>query len=243
MRTRLYVASIFGALALLAVTLVVVIAFGRHNPSPPLLKDNPRPEIPGRILYEGRDGCFVVAQASGAGEEHFGCAIKSGPIGSEFWWTDDNTVQWVHRTGPTDGKIIETNIQTGELRDTGETFSGPEFPTQGQPRFPGQFDCIEGPDGTFGCINEDGSLTFAKGDQVTTVAEFDLPEYNRPHMKGWSPDGQWVVLEYYPQRADGPELWIVSRDGSVRGTLATDVSFTRIAWRIDGVGTWPPVPD
>jgi hypothetical protein len=244
MRTRLYVAGIFGALALLAIALVVVIQFGRHNPSPPLLKDHPRSEIPGEILYQDRDGCFVVAEASGAGATRYSCPFQQGPVGTEFWWVDETHVQWVYRTGPTDGRVMEVDIVTGQQRDTGEQVSEPDLGFKGPfPPAPGLNDCQEALDGTFACIDRDGKLAIAEGGTVTRVAEFDLPEYSRPHVKGWSPDSQWVVLEYYGQRAQGPELWIVSRDGAVRGTLVKDISFTRIAWRIDGVGVWPELPE
>ena len=244
MKTRLYVAGILGGIGLLAITLIVVIAFGRHHPSPPLLKDNPKPQIPGEILYQDRDGCFVIVRASGAGEERLGCSFQKGPIGQEFWWVDDNTVRWVLHSSPTSGQVIEVNIRTGVQRETGETIDIPQF---GGKRFPAPYrdlqDCLEGPDGTLACIDNDGKLAMVEGETVTRIAKFDLPKYNRPHIKGWAPDSQWVVLEYHPQRADGPELWIISRDGSVRGTLTKDVTFTRIAWRIQGAGTWPPLPD
>jgi hypothetical protein len=246
MRTRLYIAGIFGALALLAVALVVVIQFGRHDPSPPSLKDNPRPEIPGRVLYYDHQQCFTVAQASGAGEEHLGCAGRVGGIGPEFWWDGADTVRWVQRVGPEDGKVIEVNIRTGEQRETGETVPaiGGFGKIQPIPQVRELQECIQGPDGAFGCTDRDGSLVIVEGDTPTKVAEFDLPEYNRPHMKAWSPDGRWLMLEYYPQRAPGPELWIVSRDGSVRGTLVSDnTTFSRVAWAIDGVGVWPVEPN
>lgn len=245
MKTRLYAAGVIGGVAALAMTLVVVFAFGRHNPSPPLLKDNPRPEIPGRILYTDRDGCFIVAQASGAGEERLACSQQFGPIGQEFWWDGADTVRWVYRVGPNDGRIYQTNIRTGEQKDTGETYNAPEFPLKpGFPGGPDVFGCIEGPDGTGACVNKDGDLVMVRDGANNEVASFDLPEYNIPNVKAWSPDSQWVVLEYYPRRAQGPELWIVKRDGSVRATLVKDnTTFTRVAWQIEGVGVWPTEPD
>lgn len=244
MKTRLYVVGILGGVGLLAITLVLVLAFGRHNPSPPLLKDNPKPEIPGQILYQDGHQCFVIAQASGAGEEDLGCTVQKGPTGEEFWWVDDETVRWAYRTSPTDNKVVEANIRTGELRDTGQTFSSPEFSDKNfRVRFQDMYDCLEGPDGTLACIDNDGTLAIVEGRTVTKVAEFDLPKQHRPQTKGWSPDSQWVVLEYYPTRGDGPELWVISRDGKVRGTLTKDITYTRIAWRIEGVGAWPQQPE
>ncbi len=244
MRTRLYVAGVLGGIGLLAGTLVVVVAFGRHNPSPPSLKDNPRPEIAGEILYTDRQACFVIAQASGAGEERLGCTVAHKPIGQQFWWIDDETVEWSYQSGPNEATIVEVDIRTGQQRETGKKtdpvpFGWQPFPT----RFGELQQCLEGPDGTLACIDNDGRLVMVENDVPTTVAEFDLPKYNRPNVKGWSPDSQWVVLEYHPQRSNGPELWIISRDGSVRGTLAADTMFTQIAWRIDGVGTWPEPPE
>lgn len=248
MRLRLYAAGVIGAIALLAIVLVVVLAFGRHHPSPPLLSERPRPEIPGEILYLDREGCFVVTKASGESIQKLGCSAlyQKGPFGEEFWWIDENTVRWVLRDSPTTGKVMEVNIRTGVVRETGQTApaTSPEI-EKGLTRPPvrGVLDCLQAPDGVHACMDEDRKLVIVDGDTSKHVASFDLPKYNTPHVKGWSPDSRWIVLEYYPQRADGPELWIVSRDGSVRGTLAKNNTFTRIAWRIEGVGSWPEPPD
>ena len=244
MKTRLYVVGILGGIGVLAITLIAVMAFGRHHPSPPLLKDDPKPEIPGEILYLDREGCFVIAQASGAGEERLGCSFQKGRIGQEFWWVDDNTVRWALQTSPTGGQVFEVDIRTGVQRETGEAIDIPQFGSMRFPKpYPDLQDCLEGPDGTLACIDNDGKLAMVEGETITRVAEFDLPKYNRPRILGWAPDSRWVVLEYHPQRNDGPELWIISRDGSTRGTLTKDFNFTGIAWRIPGAGTWPPPPE
>lgn len=244
MKTRTYAAAVIGGIVALALVLVVALAFGRHHPSPPLLRDNPRPEIPGRVLYYDRDGCFIVAQASGAGEERTGCSQQFGPPGQEFWWDGADIVRWVYRTGPNEGRIYETNIRSGQQRDTGEAYNAPEFPPEpGTPNRRGVFGCVEGPDGAFACTNDDGDLLVQSGEVATDVASFDLPKYNFPNVKGWSPDGKWVMLEYYPRHASGPELWIIGRDGQVRGTLTKEnTTFTRVSWYIDGLGAWPKEP-
>ena len=249
MRTRLYVAGVFGGLAVLALVFVIVFAFGRHHPSPPSLRDNPRPEIPGEILYGGKNGCYVRAAASGASEEQLACAGGYGPGyfpgGPEVYWVDDTTVQWVQRDSPSGGRLYEVNLKTGEQRDTGRFIATSEFaPGFAKPLASGFYDCQQAPDKAFACIGEDGQLAIIVGDQTEKVARFDLPKYARPQVRAWSPDSQWVLLQYYPPRgANGLELWIVSRDGKTRGTLAKDAQFAGVAWRIEGVGSWPELPE
>ena len=51
LNARLYVAAVIGGLLALAITIVLVFQFGRHDPSPPSLTDNPNAAIPGKILY------------------------------------------------------------------------------------------------------------------------------------------------------------------------------------------------
>ena len=46
MKARLYVASVLAGLALLVIMVVVVLNYGRHDPSPPSLRDHPNPAIP-----------------------------------------------------------------------------------------------------------------------------------------------------------------------------------------------------
>ena len=46
MRQRAYVAGILGGVAALLVLVVVVLQFGRYDPSPPSLQENPNPAIP-----------------------------------------------------------------------------------------------------------------------------------------------------------------------------------------------------
>ena len=243
MRTRLYIAGVFAGFALLAVILVIAFAFGRHDPSPPALSAHPNGAIPGEILYIDKDGCFVVAQASGAGQERLSCGARMTPMGPQLWWTGEDTVQWAQPSAPGPQKVVEVNIRTGAQQDTGKTVppqEGPLFPVPGVFGLNG---CLQSPDGTFGCIDDDGKLALVNNGVVSRVASFDLPRYSRPQMRAWSPDSQWVLLEYFPPHEKNPELWIVSRDGNVRGTLTKAVSSMLVAWRIDGVGAWPPAPD
>ena len=144
------------------------------------------------------------------------------------------------------GEGLWRPIRTGELRDTGQTATIPNPPAPPFTRLPAIRNvqgCLKTPDGTYACIDEDGGLVIADGDVSMGVATFDLPESHVPQVRAWSPDSQWVVLQYQPQRGNsGAEFWIIKRDGSVRGTLATNTGYGGIAWRIEGVGTYPASP-
>jgi len=67
-------------------------------------------------------------------------------------------------------------------------------------------------------------------------------DYGGPNPVIWSPDGQWILLHYWG-RSDTTELWIVSRDGAIRGTLASHAGGRAAAWYIEGAGSYPPLPE
>jgi len=238
MRTRIYAAGILGGLALLVIVVAVVFAFGRSDPSPPSLRDNPNPSIPGDILYLDEDYCFVRAAASGASQAKLACVPQY--YGSRLYWLDED-VAGIVQYGVSGALLYEVNLRTGVQSTTGRPISeasakDPPFGIYG-----GAF----APDGTYAFFDEGGEFFLLKDGARTKVADFDVPKYNQPQVAVWSPDSQWVVVQYYPPRSDGPELWIVSRDGQTRGTLSTDVASGpsgSAAWRIDGVGVQPPVP-
>jgi hypothetical protein len=99
------------------------------------------------------------------------------------------------------------------------------------------------PDGTYAFFDEGGELSLLKDGARTKITEFDVAKYNQPQVVLWSPDSQWILALYYGPHNDGPELWIVSRDGETKGTLTKDVGFgNSVAWRIEGVGAQPDVP-
>lgn len=237
MRTRLYVAGILGGLALLIVFVVVIFAFGRSDPSPPSLRDHPNIAIPGEILFLDSDFCFIHAQASGASRTKRACMPEYFG-GAALYWIDDATAGVV-RYDQRGAVLWQVNLNTGAQTDTGRVLAGTDVNKIGPGMIgPGSL----APDGTTATTDEDGGLFLLQNGARTRIASFDIPEYNQPQVVLWSPDSQWIVLQYYPRRADGPELWIVSRDGLTKGTIATDVAYAGVAWRIDGAGTQPTLP-
>lgn len=236
MKTRIYVAGTLAGLAALAITAVVVFAYGRHDPSPPSLLDEPNPAIAGQILYINRDSCFVRAQASGGGEEQLGCMPKFFFPGG-LYWIDEETAGAV-LYGPDGPMLHEIDIRTGQVSEGGRAIS-----LTGKPGFPQPFGGVTAPDGTSAFFDEDGKLILLVEGKQTQVAEFDVPQYGQPQVILWSPDSQWLLAQYYPRHADGPELWVISRDGQISGTLTEDAwQGQAVAWRIEGVGAEPALP-
>ena len=236
MKTRLYVAGTLAGLAALAVAVVVVFAFGRHNPSPPSLSNAPNPAIPGEILYINEDQCFVRAQASGAGEEQLACLPQQFFPGS-LYWIDDGTAAAI-QFGVAGPMLHEIDLRTGQISPGGRPVSIPEK----QPPFE-PYGGSMAPDETYASFDENGTLSLLKDGTRTEIASFDIPRYNQPRGILWSPDSQWILAQYYPRHGNGPELWVISRDGNTRGTLTKDVwQGEGVAWRIEGVGTQPPLP-
>ncbi len=235
MRTRLYAAGVLGGLALLAVVVVAVFAFGRHNPSPPSLQGDPRPEIPGEILYVDQDFCLVAAAASGASQSKFAC-IPAYYTGARLYWIDDTTAGII-RYDQRGAVLWHVDLKTGAMTDTGKVI---DLTTDKLPP-DGIYGGASAPDGAFASVDQDGRLSVLVDGKRTEVADFDTPEYNQPQVLTWSPDSQWMALQYYPRRADGPEIWIVSRDGAVKGTLTKDAASGPVAWRI-GAKVQPPNP-
>jgi len=218
MRARLYVAAIFAGVAAVAVLVVVVFLAGRFDPPPPSLVDNPVPAIPGEILYVDDDGCIVRARASGERRERVKCV---GDAVSTVSWVDADTIGYgVARPGQ---NWVELDLATGEERavDASARFEPPN-PVS--------------PQGERIDIDEDGLVYRLNGTERTKVFDFDGPEHQRPWLVTWSPDGQWVLLRYRD------ELWIVSRDGSIKGTLASTRPWPNEgSWWIDGHGYRPSV--
>lgn len=237
MKTRLYAAGILGGLAVLLVTVLAVFAFGRSSPSPPSLEKHPNPAIPGELLYVNSDSCFVQASASGASRTTRACIARfSGS--PQLYWLAGGTAA-ILRFDSRGSVLWEVDLDTGAERDTGRVLAADYW----KPGPGGIGGGNYAPDGTYAVAEQDGGLFVIESGVRRRIASFDVPDYNQPSVMGWSPDSQWIVLSYYPRRADGPELWIVSRDGNTRGTIAKDLaSGGNAAWRIDGLGTQPPPP-
>lgn len=229
-------AGVLGGLVLLVVAVLVVFAFGRHNPSPPSLRKEPNDTIPGEILYFNRESCFVRATASGRSERTLACVPRF--YGPRLYWIEENTAG-VIQYGPSGGTLYEVDLATGAQTSTGRQIPDSEV-EKGGPL--GIYGGAYAPDGTYAYFDEDGGFYQLKDGVRTKVGEFDLPKYNTPQVVLWSPDSQWVLVQYYPRRGPGPELWVVSRDGRTRGTLTRNSSGGGAAWRIPGMGTQPALP-
>ena len=91
MKTRLYVASVLAGLALLVIMIVVVLNYGRHDPSPPSLRDHPNPAIPGKVIYVDEDQCIRRVPASGGDAEELYCLSRNEYV-SHLFYIDDQTI-------------------------------------------------------------------------------------------------------------------------------------------------------
>ena len=217
MKTRLYVAAVFAGVIAVALLAVLVLGFGRFDPSPPSLAKNPVADIPGEILYIDEDDCIVRARASGERREQIRCA---GPSINVVSWIDASTIGYA-TFGP--GRPVWTELSL----TTGRTTSSERFP-QRQP--PDQLS----PRGERIDYDRDGSIYRVSDGERAKIVDFDSRNHERPSLVTWSPDGEWLLLRYKD------ELWIVKRDGSVRGTLAKTRPWPQEAsWWIDGHGYLP----
>ncbi|MGE0601369.1 MAG: hypothetical protein AB7J35_18135 [Dehalococcoidia bacterium] len=235
-RRNLYAAGVLVGLAILVVLVVIVFAFGRRHPSPPSLTDNPRAEIPGEVLYLNRDGCFVRAEASGASSQKLVCLPQLYPSDPLYW--PDEQHAGVLQYEQSRIVLWTIDLNSGAMADTGKVVS----PASGKPMPPGLYGGAYAPDGAYAYTDDDSVLHVIAGNTNVSVTKFDTADYQQPRVILWSPDSQWIALVYYPNRAPGPELWIVSRDGRIKGTLTTTMRSGSIAWRI-GSAVSPPVPE
>jgi hypothetical protein len=221
MKDRLYVVAVFAAVAVMAVVVVVVLRLGQKDPSPPSLRDHPRPEIAGTIVYVDDDGCIQKLAASGQGpREKVTCPGQPQVV----TWVDAGTIAFA---GPGTTRWILVDLATKK-----ET-SGAPFDQSKPPPFPREN--VVSPRGEQVSIGSDGSVFRSNGERVK-IFTFDGPGDTQPMFATWSPDGEWVLLRYFREN----ELWIVRRDGSVAGTL-TGGATGSASWWIDGAGYLPKV--
>lgn len=234
MKQRAYVAAVLGGLALLVVVGVVVLQFGRHNPSPPRLEENPNTAIPGELIWFNERGCIMRGAASGATRAEVYCSRQPQGVASRHR-IDVRTAAFVEWAGPT-SQLVTVDLETREA-----TFA-PFDPRDG-PKF-SPWSTPVAPDGTGADIDESGRVVIVAGGFRTQIADFDVAKYAQPQVAAWSPDSQWLVLSYYNRRGNGDaEIWIISRDGRVQGTLAKRVRGAEsVSWWIDGLAPTPPRP-
>lgn len=236
MKLRLYAAGVLGGLAVLIVAALLIFAFGRHDPSPPSLQDKPNPAIPGELLFVDSKSCFVQASASGESRRTRACVPEYFASPQLYWTSDD--VASVVRFDSRGGVVWEVDLNTGAQRDTGRIVSVDIL----KPGPGGTGGGNYAPDGAYAFADQNGDLFVIENGVRTKIASFDVPEYNPPQVLIWSPDSQWMVLQFYPRNSDGPQLWIVSRDGKTKGTIAEDVRQSGVAWRMAGLQTQPSLP-
>lgn len=219
MKTRAYVALTFAAVAAVAVLVVFVLGIGRFDPSPPSLRDRPVPAIPGEILYADEDGCIARARASG---ESYAEVICPGPYLGAISWIDGDTIGWAeYGTGAPAWRTL--SLTTGRIA-TVDRYAQAEAGNPVSPRG----ERVE--------VGRDGSLYRLTDGERTEIFDFKGPEGRQPRFVTWSPDGDWLLLHYEA------ELWIISRDGVVQGTLAKTAPWAQgVSWWINGLGSLPPL--
>ncbi len=84
--------------------------------------------------------------------------------------------------------------------------------------------------------NADGDIiVIDRNGNERIVFEYDGPDGYYPEFRTWSPDGKFIAVYY----GRDEEIWLIAADGSIAGTLAKDVRWGPISWRIDGVGYLP----
>ena len=224
MRTRLYVAAVFMGVVGSALFAVLIIQFGGDDPSPPSLQDNPRLEIPGALVFVDKKGCVSVIQASGADRKQVACPV--GPGLQEVTWVDEGRVAYRGYDRNAD-EWIAIDVATGK-----ETLLGP-----GPDSY--QNASLVSAQGERLVVDRSGDIYVARGAETARFFEFHgNADDGLPEFVTWSPDGEWVVLRYWPDE----ELWIIRRDGSIAGSLGGSLvggPDGRFSWLIPGAGKVP----
>jgi hypothetical protein len=229
MKARLYVAGVLAAVALVLVLAVVVLQFGISQPSPPSLRDHPRDEIPGSILHFDLGGCIVDAAASGRGVERVICPLAGAGYADTVTWIDEQTLAYAV-TESSAGQSTWHWVQVDLVTKRETTLSS----LTGQPTRAADPLSVRGERVS---LDPDGYLYRDSGGDRVRI--YELPSNQGAgqfEFATWSPDGEWFLLRYYPK----DELWIIRRDGSVAGTLASDVR-GGASWIVPGVGILPRV--
>lgn len=225
MKPRLAIAATFAGAAVLVAVALIAFQFGRIDPSPPSLRDTPNASIPGEILYTSGQSCVTRADASGLNRQEicYPALLYIGP----FTWVDANTIRtW------SQGVVADIDLTTGARTPVPTSGTGIEKYPSRPPVSPAG-DTV---------LVDRGDLYLVSVEGQQKIASFDIGDtWLEPIL--WSPDGEWILVRWQPPRDRGSELWIISRDGSVKGTLATSFEGNWAAWRIDGVGTAPSVDE
>jgi len=217
-KERMWAAGVLGGLALVAVLALIVLKFGRIDPSPPSLRDDPNSAIPGQIVYLDNDDCVIRTAASGEWHEKVLCEKGAQYV----TWLDGGRIGVVSYGPQT--TWFEVNLETGE-----RTARNDQPPTSSIANRPDDVITDRGE------VQVTGSATTGR----ETIADFDMPESASLVPLTWSPDRAWLLLAYHGPRGGG-ELWILSRDGQTQGTLAGNTAaWKSVSWWIEGAGTAP----
>ena len=233
MKQRATVAAILGGIALVFVLAILVIGPGRHHPSPPSLQDHPNPAIPGELLWLDGDGCIIRAAASGATRERVSCPNVPNPI-QEVMWLDGGAIGYLRydQNGP---MLVSLDPATKAETELGPDDSRIRTPFRGPAALSANGERAE--------VRDGGEVWLGRAGELIQIHTFDVGNSARPGVAAWSPDGQWLALQYFGGRSQTSEIWLLSRDGRTAGTLTKDAGPAgAISWRIEGVGISPSQP-
>lgn len=225
MRERLFALGAIAAVLVIAVVVGFVFFFGRLDPSPPSLRDTPQPSIPGEILFVDMEGCLHTMPASGA-EPPRELVCRRDIQGAT--WLGDGRV--LYATIPKETQWWVFDPATGQQS---RVESNVEWWTSGL-----ELGDVESPTGELVAApyNSDGDIIVVANDGTERVIyEYDGPNGYYPEFRTWSPDGKFIAVFYGRKE----EIWLIAADGSVAGTLAKDVRWGPVSWRIEGVGYLP----
>lgn len=233
MKQRAYVAGILGGLAALVVLAIVIVQFGRYDPTPPSLEKHPIAAIPGELVWWDKEGCIMLGAASGANRRELHCPPIDHYGASNLQRVDANSVQYYEYSGAPGPQVVTVFLDSGQVTRTPS--SGISKPLDG-------YNGVA-PDGTSAFSRDDGSIWVTEaGQSQHQIADFDVAKYHAPRIASWSPDSQWMVLIYERPRDnyDQSEIWILSRDGKTSGSLTEHArGYNGVSWWIEGLGAWP----
>jgi hypothetical protein len=226
----------------LAVALAVwgsLASCGGSSTSSMFLREHPNPAIPGQIVYESGcrilcERCLTVVAASGLTPEvQATCDLPSRPI--EVLWIDATSVGFLVQPagryiGPDrvepEQQLNSVNIATHEIAET-DVFGHMEYVAV-------NYQAVS-LGGEVASVDQNAGRLFVGGEEI---ARLNVGGDGYVHQPKWSPDGRWLLVGLTPDEGDADELWVVSRDGKVKGLVAKDY-LGGAAWYIDGMGSRP----
>lgn len=226
MRERLYAVGILAGVLVIVAVAVFVFLFGRLDPSPPSLRDGPQPSLAGEILYVDGEGCIFIARASGE-EPPRELVCRSDIQGAT--WLSDGRVLYAAIPGQTEWWVVDSasgeqvRVESSSSLNWWNAFGDVQYTSPGG-------ETVTAP------YNSDGDITVVGTDgRERVVFEYDGPDGYYPEFRTWSPDGKAFAVYYGREE----EIWLITADGSIAGTLVKGARWGPISWRIEGVGYLP----